>query len=43
VWPDDVRLPDIEPRFTCKACGKRGAEVRPDFTEKTPVRMMGFR
>jgi hypothetical protein len=30
-WPDDVRLSDIEPRFVCKACGKRGAEVRPDF------------
>jgi hypothetical protein len=24
-WPDDVRLSDIEPRFTCRACGKRGA------------------
>jgi hypothetical protein len=30
-WPDDVRLSDIEPRFVCKACGKRGADVRPDF------------
>jgi hypothetical protein len=30
-WPDDVRLSDIEPRFICKACGKRGADVRPDF------------
>ena len=27
----DLRLSDIEPRFVCKACGKRGAEVRPDF------------
>jgi hypothetical protein len=35
-WPDDVRLSDIEPRFVCKACGKRGAEVRPHFT---PARM----
>jgi hypothetical protein len=24
-WPDDVRPPDIEPRFICKVCGKRGA------------------
>jgi hypothetical protein len=24
-WPDDVRLSDLEPRFTCTACGKRGA------------------
>ena len=30
-WPDDVRLPDLESRFACKACGKRGADVRPDF------------
>src|SRR5215470_10835105 len=27
-WPDDVRLSDIEPRFDCTACGKRGADVR---------------
>jgi hypothetical protein len=26
-WPDDVRLSDIEPRFVCKDCGKRGADV----------------
>ena len=24
-WPDDVRLSDLEARFTCQACG------RPDF------------
>jgi hypothetical protein len=29
--PDDVRLSDIEPRFVCKARGKRGADVRPNF------------
>jgi hypothetical protein len=28
---DQVRLSDIEPRFVRKACGKRGADVRPDF------------
>jgi len=27
-WPDDLRLSDIEDRFTCSACGKRGADVR---------------
>jgi hypothetical protein len=43
-WPDDIRLSDIEPRFTCSACGKRGADVRPDFNwNKTPARQMGFR
>jgi hypothetical protein len=37
-WPDDVRLSDIEPRFVCAACGKRGADVRPDFNwDRTPV------
>jgi hypothetical protein len=30
-WPDEVRLSDIEDRFVCKACGKRG--VRPNFSE----------
>jgi hypothetical protein len=29
-WPDDVRLSD-RPRFTCQACGRRGADVRPDW------------
>jgi len=35
-WPDDVRLSDIEPLFTCKVCGHRGAHVRPLFE---PARM----
>jgi len=30
-WPDDVRLSDLEPKFTCQACGHRGADVRPNF------------
>ncbi len=30
-WGDGVRLSDIEPLFTCQACGKKGAGVRPDF------------
>jgi hypothetical protein len=30
-WPDEVRLSDIEPRFTCQTCGRRGADVRPNF------------
>jgi hypothetical protein len=43
-WPDDVRLSNIEPRFVCAACGKRGAEVRPDFNwNKTPAGGMGYR
>ena len=35
-WGDDVRLSDLEPRFTCQACGRRGAGVRPLF-EPAPV------
>jgi hypothetical protein len=30
-WPDHVRLSDIEPTFTCRACGKKGGDVRPDL------------
>jgi hypothetical protein len=33
AWPDDVRLSDLEPRFTCKVCGHRGGDVRPDFDD----------
>ena len=33
-WSDDLRLSDIEPRFVCSACGKRGADARPDFNWK---------
>jgi hypothetical protein len=32
-WEDDVRLTDLEPRFTRQACGRRGADVRPDFPQ----------
>ena len=37
-WPDHVRLSDLETRFVCKACGKRGADVRPNF----PAAAMGL-
>lgn len=29
-WADDVRLSDLEQRFTCSKCGQH-ADVRPDF------------
>jgi hypothetical protein len=39
----DIRLSVIEDRFVCSACGKRGAEVRPDFSwDKRPVGAMGI-
>jgi hypothetical protein len=42
--PDHVRLSELVPRFVCKACGKRGADVRPDFHwSKPPVAALGYR
>jgi hypothetical protein len=38
-WPDDIRLSDLEPRFICSACGKRGADVRPDFDWDKPGKL----
>jgi len=32
-WPDYIRLSDIEDRFVCWVCGKRGADIRPDFPD----------
>jgi hypothetical protein len=43
-WPDEMRLSDLELRFVCSACGKRGADVRPDFHwQGKPTGMMGYR
>ena len=44
AWTDDARLSDIEERFTCRECGKRGADVRPDFNwSRKQVSVMGYR
>ena len=37
-WPDDVRLSDVEPLFTCQVCGQKGADVRPDFSWEEAAR-----
>jgi hypothetical protein len=43
-WPDDLRLSNIEGRFVCQACAKRGADVRPAFNwGKRTVCIMGYR
>jgi hypothetical protein len=43
-WADDLRLSDLEPRLVCSACGKRGADIPPDFNwNKTPAGGMGYR
>ena len=31
-WGDEVPLSDIESGFVCTRCGKRGADVRPKFS-----------
>jgi hypothetical protein len=37
-WPDHLRASDIEQRFVCTVCGRRGANFCPDFSEgKKPV------
>ena len=36
LWPDNIRLSDLEPRLVCKACGQRVADIRPNFQ---PARM----
>jgi hypothetical protein len=33
-WPGDIRLSDLEGRFTCTASGRRGADIRPDWQSK---------
>jgi hypothetical protein len=44
-WPGDLRLSDIEPQFVCSVCGKRGADVRPNFNWniRAPIGGMGYR
>ncbi len=37
-WPDGVRLSDIEPLFTCQVCGRRGTDVRPNFSWEADAR-----
>ena len=41
--PDHITLSDLEPRFVCSACGKRGADIRPDFHwDKPGTLTMGY-
>jgi hypothetical protein len=35
-WSDDIRLSDIEAGFVCTACGRRGADIRPDWQSLEP-------
>ncbi len=37
-WANDVRLSDLELRFTYQACGRRGADVRPNFDRERETR-----
>jgi hypothetical protein len=41
-WSDDARLSDLELRFVCQVCGRRGADIRPNFDDApTPRRRTG--
>jgi hypothetical protein len=40
-WGADVRLSDLEPLFVCRACGKRGADIRLDFDWDKPSGLSG--
>jgi hypothetical protein len=40
-WPDHIRLSDLEPLFVCQACGRRGADIRPDWYRETQPKAMG--
>ena len=40
-WPDNVRLSDLEPLFVCQACGRRGADIRPDWDWELSRRASG--
>ncbi|XIA64895.1 hypothetical protein ACFIOY_40155 [Bradyrhizobium sp. TZ2] len=33
-WSEDVRLSDLEPKFTCQVCGNSGADIRPLFERR---------
>jgi hypothetical protein len=37
-WPDHIRLSDLEPLFVCQACGRRGADIRPDSDWNTRLK-----
>jgi hypothetical protein len=41
LWPENIRLSDLEPNFTCKACGRRGADVRPLLSAPPRARAEG--
>jgi len=42
-WPDEIRISQLEPRFVCTACGKRGSLIiaGSDSTEMAIVRRKG--
>src|ERR1700730_7343704 len=43
-WPEHLRLSDLASPFVCTGCGRKGADVRPDFHwNGKPVPAMGYR
>ena len=35
--PDDVFVPSLGPRMRCEQCGQFGADVRPNWAERTAI------
>jgi hypothetical protein len=35
-WAADVRRSELEPRFVCPPCGRRGGDIRPNFDWDRP-------
>jgi hypothetical protein len=35
-WPDDTALLDLDAKAVCTKCGKIGADVRPNWSERPP-------
>jgi hypothetical protein len=42
LWPDNVRLSDLEERFVCTVCGHRDTDVRPLFEPARGRRRLRF-
>jgi len=39
-----MRLSDVDGRFICSACGRLGADIRPDFNwDKLATSAVGYR
>ena len=42
LWPDNVRLSDLEKCFVCTACGHRGADVPAEVSVRSHGALMKY-